>query len=201
MFVYVIVNSATLKIYIGQHRGKNLQKYLQTKISDAVHGRGGSSHLFASMRKYPKDAWSIHSLMHHSTRDDLDYWERHFIRVLKTQHPDVGYNIQQGGEGASPNNKYALGCKHSPEAIRRTLGGKNFSAEWRQHQSEAHQGQRGTWLGRKFSKTHLANLRKAHLGQQAWNKGLPCSEDARRKNSEAHKGRVPWNKGLRSISI
>lgn len=101
MFIYVIVNSETLKIYIGQHKGKNLRKYLQTKFSDARKNRGGSSHLYASMRKHPKEVWSIHPLMQHSTKDDLDYWEMHFIRVLKTQHPDVGYNISPGGEGLS----------------------------------------------------------------------------------------------------
>ena len=48
MFIYVIVCSETLKIYIGQHKGNSLQKYLQTKLSDAKHRRGGRSHLFGA---------------------------------------------------------------------------------------------------------------------------------------------------------
>ena len=99
MFVYVIVCSESMKIYVGQHKGDDLQHYLQQKMYEARKRLKSRSHLYAALRKYPRETWSIHALMHHSTRDDLDYWERHFIRVLKTQHPDVGYNICDGGEG------------------------------------------------------------------------------------------------------
>lgn len=102
MFVYVIVNSETLKIYIGQHKGTNLRKYLQTKLSDAVKGRGGSSHLYASMRKHSKDAWSIWPLISDlKSREECDHWERVLIEALNSQHSSVGYNICRGGEGGS----------------------------------------------------------------------------------------------------
>ena len=32
MFVYVIVNNESLKIYIGQHKGDDLGKYLSKKF-------------------------------------------------------------------------------------------------------------------------------------------------------------------------
>ena len=100
MFVYVIVNSENLKIYVGQHKGDKLQKYLQTKFSDANHNRGGSSHLYTAMRKYPKESWSIHPLISGIIdKQELDETERLLIYALKAQHPDVGYNICDGGEG------------------------------------------------------------------------------------------------------
>src|ERR1700676_1522992 len=100
MFVYVIVNSETLKIYVGQHKGTNLRKYLQTKLSNAKRNSGTRSHLVASMRKHPKEVWSIHPLLSDlQTREECDEWERHYIKVLKAQHPDIGYNICRGGEG------------------------------------------------------------------------------------------------------
>ena len=100
MYVYVIVNSETLKIYIGQHKGTNLRKYLQTKFSDAQHQLRLRSRLYRSMRKYPKQVWSIHPLISDlQTREECDYWERLLIKTLNTQHPDVGYNICRGGEG------------------------------------------------------------------------------------------------------
>jgi len=174
MFVYVIVNSETLKIYIGQHKGQNLQKYLQQKMSHAIRGQyAGRSYLYAAMRKYPKDVWSIHPLIVVQTVSECGYYERKLIEALNTQHPDVGYNLCHGGAGCSA----ALGCKHSPESIRRTLGGKNFSPEWRQHQSESHQGQRGTWRGKKFSASHRENLSRAH-------KAVPWS--AARRAAQAH---------------
>jgi hypothetical protein len=100
MFIYLIVNQATGKYYVGQHKGNNLRKYLQTKISDANRNRGGNSYLYASMRKHPKEAWSIHALLSDvQTRAELDQHEKDFISFLRSQDPEYGYNIQRGGEG------------------------------------------------------------------------------------------------------
>lgn len=100
MFVYVIVCNESLKLYIGQHRGTNLRQYLQQKLSEARRGFAGRSHLYNAMRKYPQDTWSIWPLVSDiETRAELDEIEKHFIRILKTQHPAVGYNICRGGEG------------------------------------------------------------------------------------------------------
>lgn len=100
MFVYLIVCSKSLKIYVGQHKGDNLKKYLQTKLSDAKRQLTRRSHLFNAMRRHPYESWSIWPLVSGiETRAELDEIEKHFIRVLKAQHPDIGYNICAGGEG------------------------------------------------------------------------------------------------------
>ena len=130
MFVYVIVNHTTLKIYIGQHKGASLKQYLQRKLSAAAHYEAGGSYLFASMRKHPKEAWSIHSLVSGiESKAELDDVEKHFIRCLRAQHPTIGYNICAGGEGASGHQLSSetrakigaahRGLKHTPEAIAR----------------------------------------------------------------------------------
>jgi hypothetical protein len=100
MFIYLIVNHETGKYYVGQHKGKNLQHYLQQKMSSARH-KTGSSHLFNSMRKYPQSSlWSIHALCSDiQTRKELDETEREFIKFLRSQDPEYGYNICRGGEG------------------------------------------------------------------------------------------------------
>ena len=100
MFIYVIVCSETLKLYVGQHKQNDLGKYLSKKFWDARHATTKRSHLYNAMRKHPRASWSIHPLVFGvETRAELDVLEKHFIRVLKTQHPDVGYNICAGGEG------------------------------------------------------------------------------------------------------
>src|SRR5208337_1334104 len=102
MFIYLIVNRATGKYYVGQHKGNSLKKYLQTKFSDAKHQKNGSSHLFNSMRKHPKEAWSIHALLSDvRTRPELDQHERDFIAFLRSRDPEHSYNICRGGEGFS----------------------------------------------------------------------------------------------------
>jgi len=104
MFIYLIVNHVTGKYYVGQHKGNNLRKYLQTKFSQAWYelkrGRGGSSHLFRSMRKHGRDVFTIHALLSDvQTRPELDAYEKDFIAFLKSQDPEYGYNICRGGEG------------------------------------------------------------------------------------------------------
>lgn len=96
----MIVNSETLKQYVGQHKGDNLRKYLQTKLYSAERGVSTRSYLYASMRKHPKEAWSIHSLVSNlSTREECDYWEKFYIRLFHSQDASCGYNICDGGEG------------------------------------------------------------------------------------------------------
>jgi hypothetical protein len=100
MYIYVISNSATGKIYVGQHKGTNLRQYLQKKLYDAAKGRGGSSRLYASMRKHPKEVWSIEPLISEiQTREAVDAWEQTLIAMLDTRNPEIGYNICRGGEG------------------------------------------------------------------------------------------------------
>jgi len=141
MFIYTIVNSENLKLYVGQHKGNNLQKYLQTKLSDSRHHRNESSHLFRAMRKYPKSVWSIHPLLSDlQTRDEVNDREQFYIRVLKTQHPDVGYNIRLGGEGYSNSRDEAIastqrGVKKPEgfgEKMRRALTGRTWTPEQRE---------------------------------------------------------------------
>lgn len=109
MFIYLIVNHATGKYYVGQHKGSNLKKYLQKKFYDAFAGRGGCSRLYASMRKHGRDAFTIHALVPNvETKEELDRLEKEFISTLKSQDPEFGYNICRGGEGFTG--------PHSPEA-------------------------------------------------------------------------------------
>jgi hypothetical protein len=100
MFVYVIVCSESLKLYVGQHKGPDLGKYFAQKWFDAHRYSGKRSHLYAALRKHPRESWSIHPLISGiEDKKELDEWERMLIYALKSQHPDVGYNICDGGEG------------------------------------------------------------------------------------------------------
>ena len=98
MFIYVIRNSVTGKVYIGQHKGNSLKKYLQDKLSHAQKFKGRSI-LFNSMQKHPKEVWSIEPLMEVETKEELDRLEKLFITLYDTRNPEVGYNICKGGEG------------------------------------------------------------------------------------------------------
>jgi Straboviridae intron-associated endonuclease 1 len=216
MFVYVIVNSESLKLYIGQHKGNNLRKYLQTKLSNAKRNSGARSHLLASMRKHPKDVWSIHPLMVDlQTRVECDEWERHYIKVLKSQHLDVGYNICEGGEGFTGKHSEA-----SRQKMRKKVQsfydaggqagatGTKHTEEWKQEASRRRKGRivsdatrqktAATLMGHEVSDTVRNRLRE--LGQQLVGEKNPFfgrhhSAESKRKNAEAH--RKPWSAARR----
>jgi len=130
MFIYLIVNRVTGKYYVGQHKGTDLKKYLQQKFGHAKRNEGkGGSHLYASMRKHGREAFTIHALLSNvQTRPELNQYERDFIAFLRSQDPEYGYNICRGGEGfTGPHGpefkakaqkswakKIAEGYKHPP---------------------------------------------------------------------------------------
>jgi hypothetical protein len=134
MFIYLIVNHVTGKYYVGQHKGNNLKKYLQDKLSQASYelkrGRGGRSHLFNSMRKHPKEVWSIHALLSDvQTRVELDAYERDFISFLKSQDPEYGYNICRGGEGFSGPHRPESKAKVT-KALKKRWAQPGFKEHW-----------------------------------------------------------------------
>jgi hypothetical protein len=135
MFIYVIVCRESLKLYIGQHKGQDLGKYLSKKFYDATRCSGGRSYLYAAMRKHPRKTWSIWPLVSGiEDRAELNALEQHYIRVLKSQHEDVGYNICRGGEGFTG--------PHQPKTLDAIAGkmaaflGSNRSSEWRERQRQ-----------------------------------------------------------------
>jgi len=130
MFIYLLVNHTTGKYYIGQHKGNNLKKYLQKKFYDAFKGRGGSSRLYASMRKHGRDAFTIHALLSDvQTKPELDAYERDFISFLKSQDPEYGYNICRGGEGFTGPHRPEAKTKVT-EALKQRWAAPGFREHW-----------------------------------------------------------------------
>ena len=132
MFIYLIVNHETGKYYVGQHKGKNLKKYLQQKFSHAQKGISERSHLFASMRRHPDPSlWSIHTLRSDiQTRGELDETEQDFIKFLRSQNPEYGYNICRGGEGFTGPHGPAAKAKVT-KALKQRWAQPSFREHWR----------------------------------------------------------------------
>jgi len=136
MFVYVIVCDESLKIYIGQHKGVDLQKYLHQKISHALHHESKGSALYNAMRAHPSESWSIWPLVSGiESREELNELERHYIRVLKARCKDVGYNICRGGEGFTGAH-----TKKSKSKISKTLTGHLVLPETRKKIGDGNRG-------------------------------------------------------------
>jgi len=104
MFIYIITNTENGKIYIGKTTNPTLYTYLKRKLGEAQRGR--QSHLFKAMRKYPKEVWDIHSLISCLTTNwQLNLWEKALIWAFNSCNPEIGYNICEGGEGVTSEDR------------------------------------------------------------------------------------------------
>ena len=214
MFIYVITNKVTGKIYIGQHKGNNLKKYLQDKFSQAKYelkrkGHGRGSHLFASMRKHPKEVWSIEPLFEGiETKEELDRLERLLIALYDTRNPKVGYNICKGGEGFTGTHSdewkqkmraKMLGRTFSPEAIAKMKAHIPTSSQLanlkRARDLETIEKVKKTKRQKGPSIKHMENWKKilATKHNNGLPKGYTHSEATRKKLSVSLKGRKAPN--------
>lgn len=103
MFVYIIVNHANYKYYVGKTISSNLQSYLQQKVARALRGEGvGSIHLFDAIRHHGPEYFKIYPLVTDAKIDtDLCFWEKVLIQELDAKNPLKGYNLCTGGPGKS----------------------------------------------------------------------------------------------------
>jgi hypothetical protein len=182
MVVYIIVCSETLKLYIGQHKYEDrLNQYLASKFWDAHRATTKRSYLYNAMRAHSRDSWSIHPLVSGiETKTELDEAERLLIYALKSQHPDVGYNICDGGEGFTGPHSAATKTKISVALI-----GHPVSANTRKKISASQPTKTLEQLA------VLAQYRPTH---SPWlphgrKKGFRHSEETIQKMREAAKGR------------
>jgi hypothetical protein len=197
MFVYVIVCSETLKVYVGQHKGNNLRQYLQQKMSEARRGFSGRSRLYASMLKHPRESWSIHQLISDlQTRAECDAWERYYISHLKTQHPDVGYNICDGGEGFTG--------PHTPEALQKMDAKRKKYWSHPENHIKRQEASKKMWANLGTKKKISAAIKNApcetrfQTGCDVWNTG---TMGVMKPNQTSFKpGIVPWNTGTKGAT-
>lgn len=185
MFVYVITNLVNNKVYIGQHSGYNLDKYLSYKISSARGGKTSCPKLYRAFNKYGRENFTIQALSEHEDKSSLDKAERFAILVFRTQSEDIGYNISDGGEGSpgatrSPEQRAAisrglLGKKKSPEHLESLRKSGCWDLGPRTDETKSKISQTST--GRSLSADHVAKLRKPKSESHRANMRKPKSPE------------------------
>lgn len=187
MIVYKTTNTITGKIYVGQDINDN-QNYLGSGIK-----------IRKAIKKYGRQHFTKEVLCECQSIDELNAMELHWIRVLNSTNPDIGYNIHDGGRG----------WKHSPTLL----------SDTKQKMSESHKG-KSTWncgvtgystkkFGMKYGPNsdehnlnismslrgkirtpeHSLNISKSKIGCTPWNKGIPMSEDTKEKLRAKNSGK------------
>lgn len=94
MLIYKITNTVNNKIYIGLTTATLRQRWLNHKHCIKSDPR----HLYASMRKYGVDKFTIEEIDRADNLEDLGKLEAYYIEKFNSRDPNIGYNISAGGE-------------------------------------------------------------------------------------------------------
>lgn len=121
MVVYLVKNAVNGKPYVG----KTALKLSTRWNSHVARANSGSlTHLHRAIKKYGIDCFVLSVLEHASTEAELNRLEIKYIEELRSNDPNIGYNLTRGGEGAM-GYKHALKAKLSmSRAVRPPLTDK-----------------------------------------------------------------------------
>ncbi len=120
MQIYLITNHINGKIYIGQTR-HDLAYYLYQQGWRARRNVCKKPALYAAIRKYNVENFSIRPLRKCKSVEEMNMWEKFYIQLLWTRDKKVGYNIVLGGEGTPGRAPWNKGLKnpYSEETLRK----------------------------------------------------------------------------------
>ena len=96
MQVYLLENSINGKYYVGKTVNKNLKRYLSNKRHGARNGYI-TSPLVAAMREFGDEIFTHQVLALGQTDEQICELEKLWIIALDARNPEVGYNVQPGG--------------------------------------------------------------------------------------------------------
>jgi group I intron endonuclease len=157
MLVYLILNHANNKVYIGKHRGNDAQTRWKRHIRDA---KAGSIYpLHCAIRKHGSESFAIVLLSSFaSSEEDLNQQEIFFIAKYRATEAAYGYNLSKGGEGSRPTS--------SLRALRKEFmkGNKNALGRRWKHPTNSERIKDSRWVTNGSTNKYIRNAElKAHL--------------------------------------
>ena len=90
--VYLIINMKNQKKYVGQ-TVQPLKKRFNAHVTCKTTAIG------KAIRKHGKENFYCGVIKSCKSKEEMDYWEKYYIAVLKTKNCKIGYNCTEGGEG------------------------------------------------------------------------------------------------------
>jgi hypothetical protein len=212
--VYMILNLINGKIYIGKTCNSN-KRWVDHQSDARSHTKNRKYPIHCAMAKYGIENFNFTPFHWFEKEDDAFGAERYWIRHFQSKNPRCGYNVTDGGEGASGvifteerKTKISIsltGKKKSPETVEKQaakLRGIPRPPEVRAKISASHIGLTHTEESkRKISKGKKGQVPTNIEQLRAINTGKPLSEEHRNKISKAKKG-VPFTEEhIRNIIV
>lgn len=195
--IYVRPNLINGKKYVGQATTKRFKERQKTwkNLNKPYAGPA----INAARAKYGIDNFGF-EILKECNDDELDYWEKYYIKELNTKAP-YGYNLTDGGEGmtgythSEETRKKLSEChkgKHLSEETKRKISegkkGRHISEEWKRKIGEGNKGKKPWCKGKHLSEETKKKMSDAQKGEKSNMYGKHLSEEHKKKLSEALKG-------------
>lgn len=195
--VYKFTNKYNRKVYVGQ--SVRIEKRRKEHIKAALCGE--DTLFYRALRKYGPEGFDFDILIE-CPKENLNYWEKFYIRYYCSNNRDFGYNRTNGGDGV-------LGLKWSEES-------KNNR---RQISLDYYQTHDAPFKDKHHSDDSKKLIGSYHKDVPAWNKGMvdiwtkeqleqisnslhvyyDNHPEVIKEKSEKRKGISPGNKGKHKV--
>ena len=183
-FEYIGQTTRSLEVRFKQHAKRKRKTY----ISNAIQAHGEDMFVKAIL----KVCYS---------KEELDFWEKHFIKSRDTKYPN-GYNLTDGGDGVvgwtdemcARVSAALTGKKRTPQHcanLSAALKGRKLSPQHRANIGAAHLGKKRSYgtcasisvslTGKKRSSEHCKHISESK-------KGKPLKDETRDRMSESRSG-------------
>lgn len=160
-YIYKITNLINDKFYIGQTN--DFKRRFKDHIYDAI-SKKLDTYLCRAIRKYGKDNFIMEIIEIAQTHELVLEREIYWTRLHKYLHPNMYYNLTDGGEGR-------IGYKLSNEAKKKL--------------SENRKGEKGPRFGKAVSKENKNNISEATTAALKEVKRKPHTEETKLKIKKA----------------
>ena len=96
MIIYIVINKINKKVYVGQ----TINSLPNRKKSHYYEMRTNrdNNHFHNALRKYGKNQFNWFILKKCENLEELDVWEKFYIKVLNSQNKKYGHNLTDGGK-------------------------------------------------------------------------------------------------------
>lgn len=164
MHIYLITNLVNGKQYVGKTLGSIAHRWGQHKA--ASRRQCITSRLYNAMRKHGIESFIIEPLCSEfTTNEELCRWERELITGFKTNDPQFGYNIEDGGPGGARSDEVRAKLSLTTK--------RNWAKSLFRQKAIA------GMKGHKFSDEHKASLAAAKRGKPSGRKGAKLTQSHR----------------------
>lgn len=178
--IYEIKNHINNKKYIGITTNSLGRRCPWTEKS--LCSTYQNPHLTRSFEKYGIDNFSRKEIDYAMNLKDLYKKEKYYIKKFKTQDPNFGYNIKEGGQGGP-----------LPESVKKKVSKTRIK-------TGVAKGKKNPMFGKNHSEETKKKISQKNKENKAWNEGKNHSKETIEKIRKKAQGRILSEEHKKKIS-